>query len=169
MKMKSPKSEAVQFAKAAIDQKLCWYVSCGAVGTTFQLALGEKRRRTVPLKNKTHPKVYRVFEGESNLLVWCAWRLETGTKVLSSSNDLVVTVERTLSRLIGKHVTSAEVLFPSWDIVLKFSNRYVMRIFCDHVPGDPSFDGNWDLFTSTMSLHAGPGETFIWAKRKGDL
>jgi hypothetical protein len=55
----------------------CWYVSCGgAVGPSFQLALGNRVLRNRPLKNSAHPDEFRRFEGEANLLVWCSWRLD---------------------------------------------------------------------------------------------
>src|SRR5262249_7129167 len=55
----------------------CWYVSCGgAAGSTFQLSLGEKVRRSVQLKNPAHSEEFRQFEGEAAIFVWCAWRLD---------------------------------------------------------------------------------------------
>src|SRR5438105_4761219 len=43
----------------------CWHVSCrGAVGPSFQLALGAKIARAIPLKNSKQPAEFRDSEGE---------------------------------------------------------------------------------------------------------
>ena len=42
----------------------CWYVSWGgAVGSTFQLAFGEKIARSAVLKNPAHTEEYQRYEG----------------------------------------------------------------------------------------------------------
>lgn len=146
-------------AETLLREKKCWYVSDG-VGTTFQLALGKKCLRAAPLLNKCQSAHFRKFEGEVNLLIWCAWRLETKTKILTSSDDAVASVAHNLRRIAGQVVTNVEVALPSWDIMLEFSNRLLLHVFCVHVPGTPSFDGNWYLTTPDTLYCAGPGASF---------
>jgi hypothetical protein len=140
----------------------CWYVSCGgAAGTTFQLALGEKIPRAAVLKNPAHPEEYRLNEGEANLLVWCSWRLDGPEGPLTSSDDTPEGIERNLARLLGAKVRHASLTNKSWDLQISFSNRLKLIIFCDHVPGDPSFDGNWDLSLRERALFVGPGDKWV--------
>lgn len=150
--------------KAAIEQALdrlvgleCWYVSAGAVGTTFELALGDRVPRSVPLKNPDHSAEFRQFEGEANLLVWCTWRLDGSEAPLSSSDDVPERVVAELGRLVGAKVANARVDGPAWDLSLDFSNGLCLRVFADHVPGEPSFDGNWELVLEQTAVYAGPG------------
>jgi hypothetical protein len=139
----------------------CWYVSCGgAAGSTFQLTLGGKVRRTVPLKNPGHSEEFRQFEGEVGLFVWCAWRLDGSDGPVTSWDDTKESVEAGLTQLIGSRLDAVEVIPPALDMNLKFSNALCLRVFCDHVPGDPSFDGNWDLRTQNVSIAVGPGTEF---------
>ena len=144
----------------------CWYVSCGgAAGSTFQLALGDRIRRSVPLKNLGASEEFRQFEGELGLYVWCAWRLDGSDGPLTSWDDTDESVKAGLTRLIGTRIRSIEVMPPAWDVNIKFSNSLCLHVFCDHVPGEPSFDGNWDLRTQDVVIAIGPGVRYRIEKR----
>ena len=139
----------------------CWYVSCGgAAGSTFELVFGGKVRRPIPLKNVAHSEEFRQFEGELGLFVWCAWRLDAADGPVTSWDDTNESVDAGLAKLKGSRVEAVEVIPPAWDINVKFSNSLLLHVFCDHVPGDPSFDGNWDLRTPNMSIAVGPGTQY---------
>jgi len=136
----------------------CWYVSCGGCTMpSFQLALGNKVPRQTPLKNPAQSEEFRCFEGEVNLLVWCSWRLDGIDAPLTSSDDVEVSVVSRLSQLIGASVTNAATVAPAWDLNLDFSNGLRLCVFCDHVPGEPSFDGNWELWQRNLTAFVGPG------------
>jgi hypothetical protein len=136
----------------------CWYVSAGgAAGSTFQLTLGGKFRRRLPLKNAGHTEEFRQFEGELSLFVWCAWRLDGTDNPLTSWDDTSESVKTGLEKLIGCRIDTVELIPPAWDMTIRFSNSLSLRVFCDHVPGEPSFDGNWDVRTHKMSIAVGPG------------
>lgn len=146
----------------------CWYVSCGAVGATFQLALGNKIPRRRPLRNPDHPEDYRRFEGEANLLVWCSWRLDEPHAPLTSSDDTMQPIESGLSKLIGAKVVSYELTIPGWDLNTTFSTGLLLRIFCDHVPGEPSYSTNWELWRKDSSILVGPGATYTIEAQRTD-
>jgi hypothetical protein len=144
----------------------CWYVSCGGCTLpTFQLALGDKVRRAVALKNLAHPEEYRHYEGEANLLVWCTWRLDGPEGPLTSSDDTADAITRNLDRLRDAKVRSASLTPNTWDLRVSFRNRLKLTVFCDHVPGDPSFDGNWELWLRNLSLIVGPGNRWSVEER----
>jgi hypothetical protein len=145
----------------------CWYVSCGgAAGSTFELSFGQEVRRRFPLKNSAHSAEFRQFEGEVSLLVWCAWRLDSPDTCLTSWDDTNDSVERELTKLVGARVRSIDLVGPCWDINLMFSNSLCLRVFCDHVPGEPSFDGNWDLTTQEVLIAIGPGTNYTIEDRQ---
>lgn len=136
----------------------CWYVSCGGCTLpTFQLALGKKVPRPRPIKNPKHSEEYRHFDGEANLLVWCAWRLDGPDSPLTSWDDTDANVEAMLGKLVGATVESVAVAPPAWDLTLHFTGGLTLRVFCDHVPGNPSFNGNWELWSASAGLCVGPG------------
>jgi hypothetical protein len=141
----------------ALLGKPCWYVSCGAVGSTFELAFGKKVPRQQLIRNDEHAEEFRRFEGEANLLVWCTWRLDESTRPVTSSDDADEGIFRTLPRLTGAVVADVLVEMPGWDLVIRFSNDLTLRVFCDHVPGDPSFDGNWELWQPDRVIAVGVG------------
>lgn len=139
----------------------CWYVSCGgAAGSTFSLSFGQRIPRATPLRNTAHTDEFRQFEGEAALYVWCTWRLDDTDGPATSWDDTDESVDRGLNRLIGSRIVSIDVLAPAWDLSIRFSNSLHLRVFCDHVPGSPSFDGNWDLRTENGSIAVGPGSKY---------
>lgn len=136
----------------------CWYVSTGVgVGGTFSLALGNHIRRSRPLSNSTHSEEFRNYEGEANVYVWCTWRLDGPEEPLSSSDDTDDGIRQGLSQLVGCTITNVAVASPAWDLQLMFSSGAKLHVFCDHVPGDPSFDGNWEMRAHDLILYFGPG------------
>jgi hypothetical protein len=147
----------------------CWYVSYGgAAGPTFQLALGKKVRRSVPVRNPVHSEEYRQFEGEANLLVWCTWRLDGPSGPLTSSDDTPEGISKGLPQLREAKVRGASLIDNAGDLIISFSNKLKVRIFCDHVPGAPSFDGNWELWLTDRALLVGPGSRFEFVERRQD-
>ncbi len=144
--------------EAALLHKKCWYVSCGgSAANTFQLALGDKLPRRQAIPNRVYHDEFDNFEGEANLLVWCSWRLDSSSGPLSSSDDMSEHVLPALKALIGREIADVRIDLPGWDLHLTFSEDRVLHVFCDHVPGDPSFDGNWDLTLPDRIIGIGVG------------
>lgn len=142
----------------AILGKPCWYASCGgAAGSTFQLAFGKRVPRQYVLRNEKHSDEYRNFEAESNLLVWCSWRLDHCSGPISSSDDTNEHISEALTQLVGSAATDVKIDMPGWDLQIGFSSGSTLRVFCDHVPGDPSFDGNWELWEKDRVISIGVG------------
>jgi hypothetical protein len=136
----------------------CWYVSGGgSAGSSFSLALGGKVARDKPLKNTAHSEDFRHFEGEASLLIWCSWRLDGPMEALASSDELPdVGIPKLERELTGCTISQAMVAGGACDLRLVF-DEVTLNVFCDHVPGDPSFDGNWQLSRLGQLLAAGPG------------
>lgn len=131
----------------------CWHISAGkGVGSSFLLRLGQK----IPL-----PKPFRnvKFASEASLLVWCAWRLDGETAPITSSDEDEDIIAQKLQVLIDQSITSVDFTSAAWDMCVTISNGLQLRVFCDHIPGDPSFHGNWEISTANMYVAAGPGYT----------
>jgi hypothetical protein len=157
--MQSDRDKTADDIKRTLNGRRCWYASCGGsyVGATFELALGRKIPRDHIVQNDAHSDVFRRFEGEANLLVWCTWRLDGKDAPISSSDDTEQGIIVGLQRLVGEKIVSAQVEMPGWDLILRFSTQFTLRIFCDHVPGDPSVDGNWQVSLEDKIIAIGPG------------
>jgi hypothetical protein len=154
----------------ALLGKRCWYASCGgAAGPTFELAFGRKIPRRFPVKNDKHSEEFRKFEGEANLLVWCTWRLDNPTSPIASSDDTHEHVRAGLEQLVNADITAIDVESPAWDLKIDFSNDLRLRVFCDHLPGDPSFDGNWELEQPDSVIAVGPGSTVALESRASEV
>jgi hypothetical protein len=168
MKSKSAKmtvsriAQLTELVRASLLGQRCWYVSAGAISTTFQLALGKPIRRKHPLKNKTHSRKYRNYEGTANVLVLCSWCLEFGRKVLTSSNDLMSRAEKGLSGLDGSLVVNITLAEPAWDLTVEFDCGRVLRLFSNGVRNRENTGYNWYLFVPGGVITAGPGSALVY-------
>ena len=136
----------------------CWLVNSGRVGSVFELAFEPRIRRSVPLQAADYSEDFRFFEGESNLLVWCTWRLDGSQGPLTGSDNYEPALH--LSRLINQYIYKIDIDPNSWDMNLFFTDSLILRIFCDHVPPDCSFNGNWDISIQHNILSGGPGNAY---------
>lgn len=156
--MKSQDFRKIQRQVDLIQGLECWNVGAGGcVGSSFSLALGKKVRRSRPLKNPTVSDEFREYEGEACLLVWCTWRLGTGEAPIASSDEESDRIAKSLQALVGQKVVRGEVSQPACDMTLTFTNGLRLNVFCDHIPGHPSYSGNWQLHVGGSILLVGPG------------
>jgi hypothetical protein len=106
------------------------------------------------------------FRGEASLLVWCTWRLDGKNGPLASSDEEPPVGAKKLRILKGKILRGVELFFPGWDLSVDFSQGLVLRVFCDHVPGNPSYHLNWQLRIRDQRVFAGPGKRIVIKKTK---
>ncbi|MDD4889091.1 MAG: hypothetical protein PHU85_04110 [Phycisphaerae bacterium] len=140
--------------RAALLGLKCWNVACGgSAGTTFQLALGGKEPRKVPLRNPNVSEQYRRFEGQVGLMVWCSWRLEGVAGPLTSSEDESPGLVKGLARLTGKSIVRA-ALTDDWYLQLDFSGELRLSIFPDRVERGWTL-GNWEVWTPDREYAVG--------------
>jgi hypothetical protein len=138
--------------------KVCWHVSVGGCTLpTFSLAIGGKIKRDRPLRNSAQPVVFRKFEPEISLFVWCAWRLDCDDLVLASNASGAGEIALGLKRIIGRSVTRIKIAPPAWDLVLHFDDRLRLTVFCNHAGKKPRFKGNWQAKVQHTRVFAGPG------------
>lgn len=155
--MRISTEELDRIIRMAIGQS-CWYVSVG--GSTlpsFSLSMGRKLKRERPLRNKAHSEDYRKYRGESSLLVWCSWRLDTKHSAIVSSDDDEKAITRGLNSLQGKKLLDIGIQEPVWDATFVFSDDVTLKVFCDHTNQNPSFEGNWEWASTEKKIYIGPG------------
>jgi hypothetical protein len=139
----------------ALINKKCWHVAAGQVfSPAFKLVLGGKVKRSIPLTNTAIDAVYRKYEGETNLMVWCAWRLHQKRRIITSSEDGVDRSSARILKLVGSKVIEVKVDENAWDLVISFDDEHRLYLFCDRV--EPRRE-NCELFLSDRVISAGPG------------
>jgi hypothetical protein len=141
----------------------CWRAYTSA-GNSPALLLGRRIERSIADAMKSHPRWKslppdsdRFFTAEVYLIIWCSWRLDGDLEPRSSSDDAEDSAHAAIGELVGTSLQSAKVSMPAGDLELLFSNGQCLRAFCDHVPGNPSFDGNWELRVQRSHAMVGPG------------
>jgi len=143
----------------------CWHACAGPnLGSTFSLSLGKRVRRAHPLKRAPLNDEFKFYEGEATLVVWCTWRLDGKDEPVASSDQEGTIVKERLQCLVGTRVEHIETEEPGWDLSVSFSGGQRLKVLCDHIPGDPSFNGNWDLEVRGDGLYTGPG--YAWEIKK---
>lgn len=138
----------------------CWYVSHGgSTAPTFELVMGQRIPREAQLQNAAHPDEFRLNRGSHSLLVWCSWRLQEPTKVLTTSDNVADLSQ--LDKLTDATLVIARCSAPAWDLELQFSNGLVLLIFSDNHGPDPTASQNWELWVPGMYARAGLGEEWL--------
>jgi hypothetical protein len=155
--------QAEQLAEAEIKSSLlgrkCWYAYT-SVGNTPKLVLGRKvprdaedlaARAKLAARRKSRgvarrpPDVWDRYQGESELLVWCSWRLDDAKGPVTSWDDDPQRCENGICGLIGHSVRNVEI-GAGWNLRLDFAGGLVLSVLPDHVGPSASFDGNWELW-----------------------
>lgn len=159
--------QAEQFSEAEIKSSLlgrkCWYAYC-SVGNTFKVVMGRKiprdaqdlaRREKLARRPGARDQAtagrdplasqWARFRGESELLVWCSWRLDDARGPLTSWDDQPERCEAGIRRLIGHAVRAVEI-GAGWNLRLDFAGGLVLSVMPDHVGPSARFDGNWELW-----------------------
>ena len=148
--------EDVQHLLKSLVNLDCWHIGAGeGTGSSIHLALGAKVRRRVPLRRLPLKDEYREYQGAASILVWCTWRLDSSVAPIASSDENILS--RDLEVLLGKRILEVVVFAPAADLCVKLSDGLELRVFCDHIPGNPTFDGNWQVRVKDTIVAAGPG------------
>lgn len=146
--------------------KRCWYVSCGgSAGHTFELFLGAKIKRPIPLGHKSLPPalrraeqrlplLIRMNDPEYSLLVWSAWRILKKERIIASSRDDREIYIPVLNGLRSRKIVAIGTPAETTDVRILFDNKLTLDIFCDSgtmlpttSPIDRSYRAtNWEVF-----------------------
>lgn len=164
--------QAEQLAEAEIKSSLlgrkCWYAYT-SVGNTPKLVLGRKvprdaedlaARAKLAARRKSrgvarhHPDVWERCQGESELLVWCSWRLDDAKGPVTSWDDEPKRCEDGIRGLIGRSVRDVKI-GAGWNLRLDFAGGLVLSVLPDHVGPSASFDGNWELWKPVQAYLIG--------------
>lgn len=138
-----------------IVRRVCCGIAAGPnTGLNVDLHFGEKVQVPMPLRSSSKgPK----YDGEVNLFVGCAWRLDGETEVICGStdgNEVEGPMVRGLRRLEGLLATGYSLRGPALDMDLAFSGGYTMRIFCDAVNEEAG--DNYGVYLNGTGLVVGP-------------
>jgi hypothetical protein len=136
-------------ALALLKDKPCWSVLAGAgTGSTLHLEFGARVPRRMPLRER--PRITRDqarYEGELDLFVQCAWRLERSQTVLCGSTDDDRNdgpMVQGLRELVGKAVLAVQVEAPVPDLAISFDDGLRLKVFCDQTNLETN-DDNYSL------------------------
>jgi hypothetical protein len=109
---------------------------------SIRLDFGGSIKRKCSEKEKAETGNEFQYEGEYDILVWCAWRLEDAENGISSSDCSDEQREENTKQLVGQTVIAIELLPPAWDAIITFSSGQILRIFCTYTQ-DSDIETNW--------------------------
>lgn len=160
------KTSQVDSLLSTLIGKSCWHVSAGGSGgNTFGLDFGSKIKRLHPLRKSLNSTEFRWFEGEYKLIAWCAWRLDGEGSPLACSDQSPSSIRKALQSLVGKRVRAIITRPPAWDLQIAFTGRLSLQLFCNNIPAQFDFEGNWDCWIKDIGLIVGPGNRIRLEKR----
>jgi hypothetical protein len=118
---------------------------------SLQLDFGGLIKRECSEKEKNETGKDFCYEGEYDILIWCAWRLQDSEDAICSSDCPDELCKEGVKRLIGEKVVSIEIFSPAWDAAITFSSGLVLKIFCTYTK-DTGADVNW-FFRNVWKLY----------------
>lgn len=157
---------------ALLEHLPCWSVLAGAgTGSVVHLEFGAKipRRERLPERPQITPEQAR-YEGECDLFIQCAWRLELRSSVICGSTDddrndgAMVTG---LLGLEGKTVLAVSVENPVPDLSISFSEGFRLKVFCDQTNLDTN-DDNYSVRVGDTIYAVGARGHIVMEKRSSE-
>ncbi len=139
--------------------KKCWSIVAGRPnGSQIKLDFGQPVPRRHLVRNPFLGADQRDQEGEFDLFVQCAWRLEHDQMIVCGSTDddrndgPIVTG---LSKLTDKTVLQVELSDPVPDLTIRLGDGFVLRLFCDQTNLEQGGD-NYSFRSGDTILAVGP-------------
>ncbi|MCG8649912.1 MAG: hypothetical protein MI861_08765 [Pirellulales bacterium] len=125
--------------------KSCWFVGAGGTfAPSLILAFGNKIPRSRKLENNAITKDFQENRGETQLRVYCTWRL-SGKSTLCSSDDLDDLIVPCLQNVVNLKCIGASLISEFGDALIAFELGYCLYVFCDHVSDEASYSSNWEI------------------------
>jgi len=123
--------------------------------STLEIDFGQSRPRTTKPSSSQRraPEIDTVWEVQ--ILVWCAWRLQDETRVISGSDASQRDVRKEFRALVGETVTKVTLEEPGQDLRIDFESGVRMEVFCNHLGSSPSLDTNWEIVLGEARYFAG--------------
>lgn len=143
---------------AKLRDKECWGFAAGkGTGSHVVLSIGEKIPLAQPVDNHNLSENVRNNGAEFSLFIECVWRLDSIDEVICGAWDDNSKNEKMLEGLgllINSKIVSIDISEPSLDLEIEFSNKLILKIFCDQTNEKDNFD-NYSLITALECLTVG--------------
>jgi len=152
------KEELKKRVMVLLNKKL-WHVYAGrGTGYCLSLAIGQKIKRKKRLNNMTVSETARCYEGEFTIYSTCSWRLIQNNKIICTSLDSNVKdgpMLIGLRKIVNKEIVAIDFLEPFFDLVISFSNNYILSFYCD-VMWEDDEDIDYVIFLKEKIFSIGP-------------
>lgn len=131
---------------------MLWMVIGGGrvQGTVVELGFGGRIPRSPSIPNPKLPEEYRDFNAEFGLMIYCAWRVESGDEILAGCYETTEEGACDVSpveSLIGRTVVHAKVSQPGFDLKIEFNDGRRIALFCDQTEED---EANYSFFVDDL-------------------
>jgi hypothetical protein len=151
-----------------VGRRCIGYKAGGAAGSHVSLELEPRVKRPRPLTHPALSEEQRLTEASHAILVSCAWRLDSESKVICGAwddNSPGGPMLTGLDQLIGSRLISFTLTPPGLDLELRFEGAS-FRVFCDNVNAIDG-DDNYVLFLPEESVTVAVRSRIEWAHGDG--
>jgi len=111
----------------------CWAVVGGpGNGSTLTIHLGERIPRKRSLSSGNAPSDIHLFQGQYCIFIeGCAWRMQDGESIIGGWSESEEEIGKVAQKLVGSIITKVTSQTNAFDLLIEFSNRYRLDLFCD--------------------------------------
>ena len=118
----------------------CWGVTGGeGTGSVISIDMGKKTLRKKPSTNPYLSKLVAKYNSSHSLMVYCPWRIESKTNILSASfmpNDNNGIMVKGLKEITGTTIKNIICGSPAYDLHIEFSNETNLIVHCSNIGMD---------------------------------
>lgn len=115
----------------------CWGVTGGeGTGSVISLDIGRRTARAKPVRNVHLTELVRCYESAYKLLLYCPWRIDSRTEVLSGSHMSNVNdgpMCRGFEFIRGKKIEAVTCSRPAFDLQIRFEGEISLVIHCSEI------------------------------------
>jgi len=145
----------------------CWGIVAGeGTGSVISIAFGSKIARKKPINNPHLTADQRQNKSEFDLMVSCAWRLNSDKEIVCSSTDLNDNdgpMVNGLKTLVGHKIKYIDITYPAYDLKLGFDNTLTLYVFCNETNTSDEYD-NYVLYFKDSSFTVGTKSVLTYEK-----
>jgi hypothetical protein len=129
----------------------------GSLGEPLVIDLGERRRRSLRLKNPRLSFEKRTYEGSAGLLIDCAWALDGPQgRVMTSLETTIHEGPPLVEVLQGDRIKKISLPAPGMDLVIDWKSGHRLTVLALRVDPRARRD-NWAVWSPRGSFTIGPG------------
>ncbi len=146
--------ELLKSSLSSMKDTKCWSLIGPSMGSIVSFGFGNKILRDKPLKNELLNDENRRYKSEFDLLIYCAWNIESNFEVIVSSEDNYDDIKEKVSIIQNQNLVDFCIEEPAFDLKIFFENNLILNLFCTNTNPD-EIATNYDFYIPNGCITVG--------------